>query len=85
MISCPVTIVHQEARVPLFFLAASAGLQMWYPICVHHCPEGEVVICPKNLNHEPTTTTTTKATTTEGFYQSIHEGNKGGLPLAAQF
>ena len=52
---------------PCFFLAASAGLQMWYPICVHHCPEGEVVICPKNLNHEPTTTTTTKATTTGGF------------------
>lgn len=69
---------------PLLFFCPHAHepdrLQMWYPICVNHCPEGEVVICPKNLNHEPTTTTTTKATTTGGFYQSIHEGNNGGLP-----
>jgi len=48
-------------------------LEMWYPICVHHCPQGETVICPKNLNHEPTTTA-------KPFYQSIQDGQNGGLP-----
>lgn len=51
-----------------------SGLEMWYPICVHHCPQGETVICPKNLNHEPTTTA-------KPFYQSIQDGQNGGLLL----
>ena len=40
------------------------------------------MVCPKNLNHDPTTTTTTEATTTNDFYESIYDGKNGGLPLA---
>lgn len=52
--------------------------RMWYPICVSTCPQGEAVVCPKNLNQETTTTSTTR--TTANFYGSIRDARNGGLP-----
>lgn len=67
---------------PHLFFCPSAHdperLQMWYPICVSTCPQGEAVVCPKNLNQETTTTSTTR--TTANFYGSIRDARNGGLP-----
>ena len=56
----------------------TAHPRMWYPICVSTCPQGEAVVCPKNLNQETTTTSTTR--TTANFYGSIRDARNGGLP-----
>lgn len=60
----------------------STNLQMWYPICVSTCPQGEKLLCPKNLRHTTTTSTTTQltTTTTEDFYHAIQDSKNGGLP-----
>ena len=58
-------------------------LEPRYPICVDTCPQGELIVCPKNQNRK-TTTAEPSSTSTENayahYFHSIKESNNGGLP-----
>ncbi|CAK9016055.1 unnamed protein product [Durusdinium trenchii] len=75
-----------ENRTLLYFCPESANhqqLDMEYPICVDTCPQGELIVCPKNQNRK-TTTAEPSSTSTENayahYFHSIKESNNGGLP-----
>eukprot|EP00913_Durusdinium_trenchii_P020366 g19132.t1 len=78
-----VCALYERASAPDVSASETDRSSRRYPICVDTCPQGELIVCPKNQNRK-TTTAEPSSTSTENayahYFHSIKESNNGGLP-----